>query len=73
MGLIESECEVFIWDEDIPPTRSQLFQAVTEVDGIVSMLTERIDNVLLSAASNLKVISNYAVGYGNRCRFSYGT
>ena len=65
LGLIESECEVFVWDEDIPPTHSQLFQAVTEVDGIVSMLTERIDNVLLSAASNLKVISNYAVGYDN--------
>jgi glyoxylate reductase len=35
------------------------------VDGLLSLLTDRVDDELLDAAPHLKVVSNYAVGYDN--------
>ncbi len=54
-----------MWPHEMPPSPDELRAHVTDVDGIVSMLTERIDSDFLAAAPNLKVISNYAVGYDN--------
>jgi glyoxylate reductase len=39
--------------------------ALDEVDGIVAMLTDRIDAALLARAPRLKVVSNVAVGVDN--------
>jgi lactate dehydrogenase-like 2-hydroxyacid dehydrogenase len=38
---------------------------VEEIDGILAMLTDRVDNELLDHAPKLRVISNMAVGYDN--------
>ena len=65
LAVISAECNVVMWDKDVPPTREELLAAVANVDGIVSILTERIDDDVLAAAPKLKVISNYAVGYDN--------
>ena len=54
-----------MWDEDTPPPRPKLLDELSQADGLVSMLTERIDREALNAAPKLKVISNYAVGYDN--------
>src|SRR5262249_29956927 len=34
-------------------------------DGLVSLLTDKIDAALMDAAPRLKVVSNYAVGFNN--------
>jgi len=46
-------------------SRESLLEQVSNVDGLVCLLTERIDGELLDAAPGLKVVSNYAVGYNN--------
>ncbi len=47
-------------------TREELLKGVEGVSAIVCLLTEKIDaEVMDKAGSNLKVISNYAVGYDN--------
>jgi glyoxylate reductase len=52
-----------IWLADLPPTREQLLEKVRGVDGLLCMLTERIDAELLDAAGpQLKVISSMSVG-----------
>jgi len=38
---------------------------VADVDGLISVLTDRIDGELLDAAPALKVVANIAVGYDN--------
>ena len=38
---------------------------VRDCDGLVSLLTDRIDAALLDAAPKLKVVSNFAVGFNN--------
>lgn len=57
--------DVEIWPEYTPPPRDILLQKIKEVDGLVSLLTDKIDKDLLKAATNLKIISQYAVGYDN--------
>lgn len=56
---------VKVWSgKDI--SREDLLKEVKGVDGIVSLLTEKIDGEVMEAAgSQLKVIANYAVGYDN--------
>lgn len=49
-----------------PPERGRLLEAARGVEGVLSVLTERIDAEFMDAAAdNLKVIANYAVGYDN--------
>lgn len=52
-----------IWTHDLPPTREQLLENVRGVDGLLCLLTERIDAELMDAAGpQLKVISSMSVG-----------
>lgn len=50
-----------------PPDRDQLIELAPACDGIVSHLTDRIDDAVLSAgrAGKLQVVANAAVGYDN--------
>ena len=49
----------------LPPTREQLTSGVASADGLLCLLTERIDAELLDAAPSLTAIANYAVGTDN--------
>ena len=52
-----------IWSADMPPTREKLLQRVRGVDGLLCLLTEKIDAELMDAAGpQLKVISSMSVG-----------
>ena len=62
---LEKHCDVDLNEEDRPLTRQELMQRIRDKDGILSMLTDRIDGELMDAAPGLKVISNYAVGFNN--------
>ena len=58
--------EVEISELDRPLTNAELVEKVKGMDGILSLLTDRIDGDLMDAAGpQLKVISNYAVGFDN--------
>jgi glyoxylate reductase len=54
-------------DLDVPYTQAELVQAVTDVEGMVCLLTDRIDREVLAAgaAAKLQVVGNAAVGYDN--------
>lgn len=67
-GLAERLTQHFstcVYEGDGFMPRERLLQAVGDVDGMVSMLNERIDGELLDRAPRLKVVANYAVGYNN--------
>ncbi|MDD4309469.1 MAG: D-glycerate dehydrogenase [Candidatus Cloacimonetes bacterium] len=48
-----------------PATREELLQEVKDVDALVCQLVDNVDKEVIDAASNLKVISSYSVGYNN--------
>jgi len=55
-----------VWEDDLPPPRDELLRAVEGCDGILTLLTDRVDAELLERAGpQLKVVSNYAVGFDN--------
>jgi len=63
---IATACEVDVWPDELPPPREELLRRVAGCDGILTLLTDRVDDALLDAAGpGLKVVSNYAVGYDN--------
>ena len=63
---IQQACDADIWPEDMSPPYDTLLERVKGVDGILCMLTDHIDGKLMDAAgSQLKVISQMAVGYDN--------
>jgi len=66
LALARSTCQVDLWPDDLPPPRDVLLERVKGVDGILSLLTDKIDSAVMDAAgSGLKVISNCAVGFDN--------
>ena len=56
---------VEVWPERQPPPYNLLMEKVKHLDGLLCLLTDRIDRSLIAAASSLKVISQMAVGYDN--------
>ncbi len=58
--------QVSVWPHRTPPTPDQLLDHVARCDGLLTLLSDRIDETVMHAAGeSLKVISNYAVGYNN--------
>jgi glyoxylate reductase len=62
---IKEHCDAEVWPEQLPPPAEVLRQKIASCDGLLSLLTDRIDGPLLDAAPRLKVVSNYAVGFNN--------
>lgn len=65
IDLLRKHCDMKLWEEELPPARDVLLREVADVEGLLCLLTERVDGELLDAIPNLKVVSNLAVGYDN--------
>jgi glyoxylate reductase len=66
LARLKAEHDVVAWESDEAISRTELLQMVSGADAIVSLLTEKIDAELLTAAGpQLKSVSNVAVGYNN--------
>jgi glyoxylate reductase len=56
---------VDVWEGSMPIPRDVLLERARGVEGLLSLLTERIDEELIAACPRLLAVSNYAVGYDN--------
>lgn len=66
LDLVRAACDADIWDGELPPSRDELLRRVAGCDGLLTLLTDRVDDALLDAAGpGLRVVSNYAVGFDN--------
>jgi glyoxylate reductase len=66
LAAVSAVCEMDLWDGELPPPRSELLRRVAGCDGVMTLLTDRVDDEFLDAAGpQLKVVSNYAVGFDN--------
>ena len=61
----DGEIELTTWEDDLPPTKEQLAELLSGSDGAVTLLTDAITPELLDREPQLKVVSNFAVGYDN--------
>ena len=66
LDRVREACEMDLWDDALPPPRDELLRRVAGKDGLLTLLTDRVDDELLDAAGpQLKVVSNFAVGFDN--------
>jgi len=66
LSIVTGATDATIWPDELPPPRDELLRAVAGCDGVLTLLTDRVDDEFLDAAGpQLKVVSNYAVGFDN--------
>lgn len=65
MGPLIERYQVEAQEEDRPMERGRLLEAVAGKDGLLCMITDSVDEELLSRAPRLKMIANMGVGYNN--------
>jgi lactate dehydrogenase-like 2-hydroxyacid dehydrogenase len=63
---LHAVCQAYVWQGGLPPERDVLMEKVRGVDGILCLLSDRVDlEVMDAAGGQLKAISIYAVGTDN--------
>ncbi|MGE5138705.1 MAG: 2-hydroxyacid dehydrogenase [Rudaea sp.] len=65
LNLVREKTEMDLWEGDLPPPHEVLLERLKDKQGVVSLLTDRMDAALMDANPQLKVISNMAVGFDN--------
>ncbi len=65
LDRISKVAEMEVWPDDLPPAYEVMLQKTRDADGLLTMLSDKIDANLMEKSSRLKVISNMAVGYDN--------
>jgi glyoxylate reductase len=66
IAAITAASDAEVWQDDLPPPRPDLLDAIRGCDGVLTLLTDKVDDEFLDAAGpQLKVVSNYAVGFDN--------
>jgi glyoxylate reductase len=65
LARLEDAYDVDIWPDEMPPAAPELRERARDADGLLCLLTERIDAELLDACPRLRVVSDYAVGTDN--------
>lgn len=65
LDAISGQYRLLAKPTDLSPTEETLRRGFAEAQAVICTLTDRIDASLLSHATKLKIIANYAVGYNN--------
>jgi glyoxylate reductase len=66
MEILYEKCDIDLFDkEDDPIPRELLLEKIQSAEGLLCLLTDKIDKEILEKGKNLKVVSNCAVGYNN--------
>jgi glyoxylate reductase len=65
LGRLGEHVELRVWEDELPPSREALVDIARGVEGLITLLTDRVDAPLLESSPSLRAVSNVAVGYDN--------
>ncbi len=65
LDLLRDAAEVRLWEDELPPSPEELDTLLEGAAGALTLLTDRIDGEVLDRHPQLKVVSNFAVGFDN--------
>lgn len=65
LEMLREKCEVEVNPHDRVLTKEEIIEGVKGKDALLCLLTDEIDGEIMDANPDLKVISNYAVGFNN--------
>jgi len=63
--ILQGTCEVEYWAKPQRPPREEVLRRVKDKEGLICLLTEKINEELLSVAPKLRIAANVAVGFDN--------
>jgi glyoxylate reductase len=64
LDRIAAAADSEVWPDEMPPPYEVLLEKAQDCDGLLTLLSDRVDAAVLQAP-RLSVVSNYAVGYDN--------
>jgi len=63
--VLQDNCDVEYWTKPERPPRGEVLRRVQDKDGLICLLTEKVNDELLQAAPKLRIAANVAVGFDN--------
>src|SRR5205814_56598 len=63
--ILDGQCDAEYWAKPERPSRDEIVSRIKDKDGLVCLLTDRVNEDLLRAAPKLRIVANVAVGYDN--------
>ncbi|MCU0492316.1 MAG: D-glycerate dehydrogenase [Chloroflexaceae bacterium] len=66
IDIVAAACTLRMWDSEAEAVpRAVLQRELADADGVLTLISDRVDAELLAHAPRLKVVANMAVGYDN--------
>jgi len=62
---IKQRFDAEVWSEYAAPPKKVIIEKAAKVDALATLLSDKIDAEVFDAAPNLKIVSQYAVGFDN--------
>src|SRR6266704_63556 len=63
--ILQENCDVEYWEKAERPPREEVLRQVKDKEGLICLLTEKVDDESLQAAPKLRIAANVAVGFDN--------
>jgi glyoxylate reductase len=63
--ILDANCDVQYWADAERPPREEVLRQVKDREGVICLLTEKINEELLRTAPKLRIVANVAVGFDN--------
>jgi glyoxylate reductase len=63
--ILQKGCEVEYWAKAGRPPREEVLRRVKDKEGLICLLTEKVNEEVLNAAPKLRIAANVAVGFDN--------
>lgn len=63
--ILDANCDVEYWANSERPPREDVLRRVKDKEGLICLLTEKVNEELLRVAPKLRIAANVAVGYDN--------
>src|SRR5271170_3882589 len=64
-AILNASCDVEYWKEAESISKDEMLRKLKDKEGLVCLLTEKVNQELLNAAPKLRIASNVAVGFDN--------
>jgi glyoxylate reductase len=63
--ILSTNCEMDYWTQTERISKEELFRRVKDKEGLICLLTEKVNEELLRSAPKLRIVANVAVGFDN--------
>jgi len=65
LRIIKERFDTEVWPEYAPPPKSVIIEKASKIDALTTLLSDKIDAEVFDAAPNLKIVTQFAVGFDN--------